>query len=880
MQLDSLNFDYNDKKKVYDTIELIQSEIDSFIENPIIRYRTRKEMRDPLDNLPDNIAKIIKQNKINIKTPEKHVLKAEEGILNPPGRITNLQQELKIIEKHLKPTNPQTEFFGFKKFSESTAEEKKYDDLAKRNGLLAKQYLEDVENYIKFILVVLSDINEERKNVNIFTEQTQERLNKKIKDLDTQIEKLLIMSENLEDIRYKLSKMKQEFFYFRGLQEDEPDKIINEYSINYDILFAKSLIEKFKQKLTRNEKVQTICDACETRHTLQTDAEIITNVLSELYAQRNNEHNNANRLLSNKVGNFIQKMHDGALLTPGISMHYFVNSAKMKNIYSSFFGFNNYSLDEKISRLEILNLTIISTQQELQDYLTAGNKEIEITKTADGKLKITVGHKLSYEEEMKIKESGTTSEKSFLKNKNEITYVYDSYKKELESVIYKDNASIYELDINSELGKNVKNQFTTFVAAIESSLNIEQKSLLGFRISLPQNLNLLFKGTGIKNKLEIKGKNNITTKIEVNATAGELGWTKRRGPKAKLIDVSGKTAAETDITSLEFKINTYIDEGLDLKTKTIFNNLVLSLQKDKISAAIGTQLNPIAGLEYNKNDNLLTQKSFLQEFIDGTKGIKDALAALFYARVLNDKTKMAEILNVTDPNDANILDIFKKCIEYSKQIKYAKKDAETYIEEDNIKKFQSQQTKKGKVVENVINKIGKPKDKKIEKFNSDSQIKGAEKLSTKDLEEKNIKTIHDELYKIIDTKVLAEDVPKIREFLLKVPNPLIYIDKINQIQTETDDTRKSVTNIFNKVSEDYILKLINGNDFNKLKEILKDSKYKMLVLNAFKKAKPNVLGYSLSQLKDVKSETLDEVIKANSSIAKKFIETPDNKKIR
>lgn len=886
MKVDYLNFDYDNKEKVREMLTAIHSEINNFLENPIIGYVDiySSGLSTYLASTNSRIFKttnIKEDNTIDEKNPTNPT-KA-----NPPGHITQLQNTLKIIEQHIKPLHPEMEIFGIKKYKESKKEEKEYDDLAKKDASFAKQKLEEVKSYIAFSLAVLSDLEREKNNTNIFTEHSQEKLDEKMRSINAQIMEIRAITENLEDIRYKLEKIRQDLLDFRGLQDDEPRNIVNEFSVQHDVLFAKSLIDKFKQKLTPKEKRQNIFDSCESKYTLQSDGEIIDSLLSKLRAERDKDHNNKEILESIKLSSFIEKVHNGALSTSGVSMRQFVSEERMGNIYASFFGYSDYSLNEQISRLELLKLTVISTQQELQDYLTAGDKEITITRTADNKLNITIGHKLSLEEETRLKGANTTIEKSFLNNKSEITYSFDLYKKELDLVTYKDSASLYELDINSELGKNIKNQFTSFLAALEGSLNIEQKSLLGFRVSLPQNISLLFKSTGLKDKFEVKGE-KITAKLEAGATLGEVGWTKRRGPKVKATDITAKASLETKEASLDLKVNTYLDENLDMTTKAFVQDFVLSFQKEKISAGIGTQLNPIAGIEYcfdNETAGVQTseinQKGLFQELSSGAKGIFDTLTALFYARVLNDTDKACEILGTENVDDIKIMSIFEKCKDYFKQIKYARKDAQTYLNEDIKKEFHlqnqngkipSEKPKKSEIAEQIINKIGKPKDVKIDSFTSSSEIKGADKLSEKVRKDNGIKTTHERLLAILDTKVLIEDEKTIRDLLLKVANPLIYFDKFDRFQAETNETRINVKKMFDVKCEDYIKKLIKEKNINKLKEIINEPKYREVTRDALRHSDKNDSGYVLLQLKKETNESLDDIISSMKKSVRNFVE--------
>lgn len=863
--VDYLNFDYNDKEKVKEVISEIHMEINKYLVNPIIGYKDASKTYGILTK----------------ETSVRRILKADVDVPNNPEYMNQLLSALDIIEHHIKPFEPKIEILGFKKYSESITDAKKYDGIALENALIAKSKLEEIKAYMAFVLVVMSDLKSEKDKLYEMDMSDEER-KEKIEPLNIEIAKMHVLSENLEEIRYRLDKIKTDLFDLRGLQDDER-RIINEFSVEYDILDAKRIIEKFKKKLTVKENRQNIYDACNSKSTLSKDGELIEALIKKLRAERDERFDSKEYLEGTKISNFMDKIHNGSLTTFGVSMRQFVNEEKMTRIQTGFFGFNNYTIDEQIVRLEMLNVAIISTQQELQDYLTSGNKEISLTRTVDGKLNITIGHKLSYDEEIRMRENGTTEE-AFLSNKCEITYVYDIYKGELDSVSYKDNVLLYQVDIESELGKNVKNHFSSFLGALEGSLSFKERSLLGFRFTAPESPNISLKGIGSTEKIEIKSKKNknITTKLEAGATLGEIGFTLRRGIKAKIIDINLKGALESKKSKLEFKINNYFENlKLESKTKLTLNNLFFTIQKDKVSAALGTQLNPIAGLEYNKEDKTLAQKNFLVAFTDNAKLLCDGITALFYSYILDDQEKASKLLGFEEIKKIEVLDVLKKCIRNIMDMTYAVRDAETYINENDVKNIQQITTsKKGKLVEDMIDKFGKPKEEKLETFTTKSTIKGAENLDKESLDIGDIRTIDGEISRLLDVKIINDDLKTLRELFTNTTNPLIYFDIVKRVQAENDEVRKSILNIFHSVSKKYILNLLETNDVEKLREILTNQKYKDISIEAFKKADKDKLVALFSTLSNESNLTLDEIIESNKSVAKKVAKISNDENVR
>lgn len=853
MLVDYLNFNYGDKEKVKEVVSEIHMEIDKYLYNPIIGYNTGVLVSDGLSS-------------------NRRILKGDVAEQNQPEYMIQLLDALHVVEQHLKPLGPEFEFLGIKKYSESKKESDMYDELAKKNGLFAKTKLEEVKAYLAFSLSVISDLDQEKNNLDIISTPPDE-LNRKVEEINNEILKMRAITENLEEIRYRLEKIKQDLFDFRGLQDDQPERIVTEISVQHDILEAKSIIEKFKEKLTPKEKRQNIYDACNSKFALQSDSEIIANLIKRLRVIRDERFESNEHLENVKVSDFINKIHNASLVASSVAMIQFVNEERMGKMYEAFFGYNNYSLDEQILRLELLNVSVIATQQDLQDYLTSGNKEVEITRTKNGKLNIKISQKISYDTEYEMTEN-SSKETSFLNNKAEITYVYDMHKRELEVVSYKDNASVYDVDIKSELGKNVKSQFNGFLGALEGSLNVQQKDLLGLRVNMPQNFNVLLKGLGVKEKLEIKSSKNknITVKTEIEATAGELGYTKRRGPKGKIINISGKAALESKDAKLEAKINSYIDNPeLDLKTRMTFGDIVLAIQEGKFSALFGTQLTAKGGLVFNKEDKTINDAGFIKDIRDNVKGAYNTVVALFYAYILKDDAKASQLLGLDTVEKVDFSDILKKSMEILKNVKYMKKDKEAYDIEKQQKEFQEVQTRKtGHIVEDAINKFGKPKEEKVDTITSKSIIKGTDVLDERTLKEHDIRTVDNELSKIINTIVLNEDLKRIRELFVEVGNPLKYFDTIDRIQAENDDTRNSVINIFNKVSKDYISKLLEEQDTDKLKEILSNPKYKELSIEVFKKADKEKVVKLFEKISSEINPTIDEIIKSNKAAAKKI----------
>ena len=879
MKINYLEFDYDDKEKINSTIENIKKEIDKYLENPIIGYTDKYYSSGISMQLSTKSNRIFKASIINQDGyVEPNII--DETKLNRKGYISELQDVLHQVEQHLKPVRPDIEIFGIKKYSETKKEADKYDDLAKKNGLFAKEKIEEIKSYLSFVLAVINDLEHEKQNINIIESLSSKTLEQQNK-YNEKISELHAIRENLEDIRYKLEKIKQDLFDFRGLQDLDPRRTINESTVQYDVVYAKSLIEKFKKKISVKEKRQNLFNSCEQRYVLREDNEIIDKLLERLRVEREQDFNNDIFKNEEKINKFINKVRNGALYAGSISAHEFIYEEKLGNIFASFFGFENYTIDEKISRLEILRLAVISTEQELQDYMTKGNKDILLTRTADGKLNITIAHKLSFEEEMRIKKSGATEEKSYLNNKSEITYLYDLHKKELEAVSYKDNMSLYNIDINSTFGTHIKNQFSSFIGALEGSLNVKEKSLLGFRLSLPENLNLFIRGAGIKNKIEAQ-TGNITTKLEVGGTAAEVGLSKRRGIKIKLVDATGKANLETDISNLEFKINTYTNDNLENTTRITAKNFVLALQKDKVQGLFGTELTSIFGVQYNKEQNKLGIKGLLEEIGKGGKTVFEIIQALFYSHILGDKDKAMQILGSENVSDREMVLIFDKIKQKISDIKYVKRDFTAYKRNKTINEFKNQNAnfKDAKIIEKVIDTMGNSKDVKVESFNSVTQIENADKLTDDELFDNNIKTYKRTLESILETSILVEDLPILREGLLKSKNPLTYFDKIDRVQADSNETRKSVLNIYNKVCENYLLKLIENKDKEKLKDIIKNPKYKKIAVKTFNKINKKDLKYLLIEFKNEQSETIDELIAKNKRVAQKVLSSNTENKSR
>ena len=446
---------------------------------------------------------------------------------------------------------------------------------------------------------------------------------------------------------------------------------------------------------------------------------------------------------------------------------------------------------------------------------------------------------------------------------------------------YKDNMSLYNIDINSTFGTHIKNQFSSFIGAWEGSLNVKEKSLLGFRLSLPENLNLFIRGAGIKNKIEAQ-TGNITTKLEVGGTAAEVGLSKRRGIKIKLVDATGKANLETDISNLEFKINTYTNDNLENTTRITAKNFVLALQKDKVQGLFGTELTSIFGVQYNKEQNKLGIKGLLEEIGKGGKTVFEIIQALFYSYILGDKDKAMQILGSENVSDREMVLIFDKIKQKISDIKYVKRDFTAYKRNKTINEFKNQNAnfKDAKIIEKVIDTMGNSKDVKVESFNSVTQIENADKLTDDELFDNNIKTYKRTLESILETSILVEDLPILRKGLLKSKNPLTYFDKIDRVQADSNETRKSVLNIYNKVCENYLLKLIENKDKEKLKDIIKNPKYKKIAVKTFNKINKKDLKYLLIEFKNEQSETIDELIAKNKRVAQKVLSSNTENKSR
>ena len=559
----------------------------------------------------------------------------------------------------------------------------------------------------------------------------------------------------------------------------------------------------------------------------------------------------------------------------------------------------NLTDEQKMKRLHFLKLALILTRSDIKDFLIQGNKELEVSKTATGKIEITISDAVSLSEDFSINKNGTkiTTKENTLKNS--ITYVFDSFSKEVEGYKISGQYYAFDKDVNKDL-KAFNLDVETFLGNIESSFNIDFKTVFNKRVPVVSKVKSSANLFKLKEKIKTKNKTKHGFTLEQNAelTAGNLDL-KGYSFKPSLVSLSAGIDASKDAKKLSAKFSTGISsltfnngiQGLIESFKENTDNKLLlnffTYNIDKSTLNYGTSYNqifaipvkwenglpkinsdePIDNIEIDVYERCKLLVDKVRMLLAQTKGDKDTVFEIVkendLADLINDDGKSINVKKAI-ASLAETMTEHKKFIEELKEYK-GEIDSKKYafLDKEGLDKIFAILAKNDKEKLHSINKNSVEiynennfKEALDAYFNNeigtDDIINIAEKIAI-DAPEKNLESY-------LEAEPSLDNLKRICELFKKVKNIENFYSAARAADLkytgskDFDYEEHTVLNAYNKVIKEKLVDLIKDERYVDVFKITKGSRFVKELTDVINSLPKN-------ERKEIKNKILQENIK-------------------
>lgn len=673
--------------------------------------RNLRNTKENLDRINDIYVEIENQIKplYNQQVKAKKYLDLKEKLKKI--EVNNYIREIQRIESQLNEINKQYEVL-VEELQNIDDEKIYFEENSKEVNAQIEEIDKSIEKATEYINSIKSVIDKKDYEINLLN-QRKDNSSTKIK---RNVEELENINKSFVDNKENLEKINKE--------KEEKEKSINEFKNQLNIFIEKNEVNKNRIE-NLNNKIENLKDDIIK---LLNEKQDVSNRLSTLNANKDNI-NQRNENIDLEINEINEKLKSKEELLEGIKEKINNKKEKIENLKNKV---NNYY--ENLRKLKedtnYLNTKIQNNNYALKEYSSKLNVYIDMENHYEG---------------------FNRGVKEVLKNKN-LKGIYGA----LGQVVTVPQK--YEKSIEAALGAYMQNIITSDENSAKAAINYLKHNKIGRVTFLPMNV------------IKSKKINNIQTKTNFIGIASDLISYDEKY-RDILENILGRTIVIDNI-----------DEGIKFARETGHKYKVVTLE--------GEILNPggsLTGGSLKSSGNILSRKRLINEFNEKIKSTKEENTSIQDKLVSIEK----EIISCKE----NIQTYEEEIKDLDKELIFSNSSYSRYEEEINsfsssIKKLENEKENLGsnlnytlqkkEVLESQIKDIDdKHNDNKEnidvlnKELNKESEIYENEKSKFDSI---NIQLTKDK--EIL--KSLAADMTRIKEYLNELNNKKLLIEKENK----------------------------------------------------------------------------------------------------